>query len=290
MPANWIKPRLKALAAATLWAWGPETLVRVLARCGVTVGSTLVVHSSWLPHNGFRGKPADLVRALKGAVGPDGLLVMTSMPYHNMTSAEWLARGKAMDVRRSPSMMGLISEVFRRSPGVVRSLSATHPLLAWGSQAEAFVAGHQDADRPFGPDSPFARLLERNALILGLDAPFSSFTFTHFVEDHMADTLPVPLYSPEPRRGIVIDQVGVTHDQWLRVLSDEANALRREKRLVERLKTSGVLHQGRVGNSALTWILARDLLDGALALVADGAHFFNAPEDTLSETKAHGNR
>ena len=244
MPVTWIKPRLKALAATTLWAWGPDTLVRVLARCGVTAGSTLVVHSSWLPYNGFRGKPADLVRALKNAVGPEGLLVMTSMPYHNMTSAEWLGREKAMDVRRSPSMMGLISEVFRRSPGVVRSLSATHPLLAWGNRAEDFVAGHQDSDRPFGPDSPFARLLERDALILGIDAPFSSFTFTHFVEDYLADTLPVALYVPELRRGIVVDQAGVVHEQWVRVLSEEANALRREERLVERLSTVGVLRLG----------------------------------------------
>jgi len=290
MSVTWIKPRLKALAAVTLWAWGPETLLRVLTRCGITVGSTLVVHSSWLPHNGFRGKPADLVRALKNAVGPEGLLVMASMPYHNMTSAEWLARGKAMDARRSPSMMGLISEVFRRSPGVVRSLSATHPLLAWGNRAEAFLSGHQDCDRPFGPDSPFARLLEHDALILGLDAPFSSFTFTHFVEDCLADTLPVALYALEPRRGIVVDQAGVAHDQWVRVLSDEINALRHEERLVDRLKTVGVLHRGRVGNSTLIWIRARDLLEGARALVADGEHFFDAPGKYTFGMKAHGNR
>jgi len=285
-----IKSRLKALAAATVWAWGPETLLRVLARSGVMVGSTLVVHSSWLPYNGFRGKPADLVRALKKAVGPEGLLVMTSMPYHNMTSAEWLARGKAMNVLRSPSMMGLVTEVFRRSPGVVRSLSATHPLLAWGSQAEAFIAGHENTDKPFGPDSPFARLIECDALILGLDAPFSSFTFTHFVEDCLSDTLPVALYAPEHRRGVVVDPAGITHEQWLRVLSDEANASRHEERLVERLKAGGVLHQGRVGNTRLTWIRARDLLVGARALVADGVHFFDAPGKSLSGMNAYGNR
>jgi aminoglycoside 3-N-acetyltransferase len=89
-----------------------------------------------------------VVRALKAAVGEGGLLVMPSMPYHNMSSAQWLAKGKPMNVLRSPSMMGLVSEVFRRSEGVQRSLSLTHPLLAWGRDAAAFVEGHERAERP----------------------------------------------------------------------------------------------------------------------------------------------
>lgn len=289
MPAS-IKLRLKALAAATLWAYGPEKLVETLRGCGVAPGSSLVVHSSWLQYNGFRGKPADLVRALKRAVGDDGLLVMTSMPYHNMTSAEWLARGKPMDVRRSPSMMGMVSEAFRRSDGVLRSLSATHPLLAWGKSAAAFVAGHNETDRPFGAESPFARLLERDAIILGFDTPFASFTFTHFVEDQLAETLPVPLYAPDPVRALVVDQAGTASEQWVRVLSDEANSLRREERLVARLKELGVLHHGRIGHSALIWIRARDLLAGARSLVADGIHFFDKPPTQLPGTNTYGNR
>ena len=272
-----IKPRLKALAAKTVWAYDPEDVVKKLRQCGVLPGTTLIVHSSWLQYNGFSGKPADLVKAFKAAVGAEGLLVMTSMPYHNMSSAQWLAKGKPMNVRRSPSMMGLVSEVFRRSEGVVRSLSATHPLLAWGTAAEEFVASHQNTDRPFGPDSPFAKLLDRDAIILGFDAAFSAFTFTHFVEDQIAETLPIPLYEPEPVRGMVVDANGSTSEQWVRVLSAEANNLRREHRLVEKLKKDGVLYQGRIGHTSLTWIRAKDLLAGARSLVAKGKNFFDAP-------------
>ena len=46
---------------ATLASEAADKLIRQLRQIGVTEGSTLVVHSSWLPHNGFRGKPADLV-------------------------------------------------------------------------------------------------------------------------------------------------------------------------------------------------------------------------------------
>lgn len=277
-----IKPRLKALAAKTVWAYGPEDVVRKLRQCGVAPGTTLIVHSSWLQYNGFRGKPADLVKAFQSAVGPTGLLVMTSMPYHNMSSAQWLAMGKPMNVRRSPSMMGLVSEVFRRSEGVLRSLSATHPLLAWGTAAEEFIAGHQNTDRPFGPDSPFAKLLDRDAIILGFDVAFSAFTFTHFVEDQIAETLPIALYETDLMRGIVVDANGTTCEQWVRVLSAEANSLRREHRLVEKLKDDGVLHEGSIGHTSLTWTRAKDVLAGAGSLVAEGKNFFDAPNKNRS--------
>ncbi|KAB2970193.1 AAC(3) family N-acetyltransferase [Zoogloea sp.] len=272
-----VKQWLKQTAARTVWAYGPEELAARLRKCGVRPGSTLMVHSSWLPYNGFRGKPADAVRVFKGAVGEGGLLVMTSMPYHNMSSAQWLAKGKPMNVARSPSMMGLVSEVFRRSENVRRSLSPTHPLLAWGEDAEAFIEGHEHAERPFGAESPFGRLLEREAIILGFDAPFSTFTYTHFVEDQLASTLPCELYEPDLVSGQVIDRHGQRHECAVRVLSAEANRLRRESRLVAHLQQAGVLHSDRIGNTNLTWITAADHSRESARFVAGGHHFFDAP-------------
>lgn len=274
-----LKQELKRIAARTFWAYGSDELVKRLRQCGVVPGTTLMFHSSWNPFGGFQGKPADVVRALKQAVGPEGLLVMPSMPYHNMSSAQWLAKGKAMNVSRTPSMMGLISEVFRRSEGVRRSLSPTHPLIAWGRDADAFVGGHERALKPFGAESPFARLLERNALILGFDATFSSFTFTHFVEDQVCSTIPVPLYEPEPMQGNVIDYEGNARTIDAMVLSARANALRREHRLQTALENGGVLKASRIGNTRLVYIRAADLSDGALSMVAKGEHFFDFPEE-----------
>ena len=271
------KSTVKGWLARTLWAYGPDKLIRQLRQIGVTEGSTLVVHSSWLPHNGFRGKPADLVKALKAAVGESGLLVMTSLPYQNMSAAQWLASGKPMNVRRSPSMMGLVSEVFRRSEGVRRSLSATHPLLAWGRDAERFVEGHENTDRPFGAGSPFARILERDAIVLGFDAPFSTFTFHMYVEDQFAERLPVPLYEPELHRGKVIDYAGTESVQSVRVPSALANRQRRLDRIVARHEQNGALGRARLGNTQLVWIRATAMLQGVKELVDSGQHFYDTP-------------
>ncbi len=261
-------------------SYNAQALRKKLAQIGVRKGDTVMVHSSWRPNNGFTETPAQFCAALREAVGEDGLVVMPSLTYHNMSSAEFLATGKPMNVRRSPSAMGLLTEVFRRGKGVVRSLSPTHPLLAWGKDADEFIAGHEATDRPFGPESPFARLLQRNALILCVDAGFSSITFTHFVEDQLAHTLDVPLYEPSPIDGAVIDGAGAEHIVPTRVLSAAANKLRREPRLIAHLTQAGSLHEDRIGNTRLTWIRAKDLAHGAEALAQSGAHFFDRSSPT----------
>lgn len=283
-----IRQKIKSAVVSRFLTYDSEGLGRFLRRLGVRQGDTLMLHSSWQPLNGFSGSPAQFCGALRDCLGPEGLLVMPSLTYHNMSSAEFLATGKPMDVRRSPSAMGLLTEVFRRNREVVRSLSPTHPLLAWGAGAADFVADHEATDRSFGPASPFARLLDRNALLLCLDCGFSSITFTHFVEDRLAATLPFPLYEPEPMAGYSIDREGNRIDSRVRVLSQQANQLRREPRLIAHLTQTGVLKQARLGNSSFTWIRAADLVAGAQALAEHGAHFFDRPAPLATANLAQG--
>jgi aminoglycoside 3-N-acetyltransferase len=272
-----LRQKLKSAVVTRLLSYDAQELSRFLRKIGVRRGDTLMLHSSWRPLNGFKGSPAQFCAALREHLGPTGLLVMPSLTYHNMSTAEFLALKKPMDVARSPSAMGLVTEVFRRGKGVMRSLSPTHPLLAWGEDAEAFIAGHELTDRPFGPESPFARLLERNALLLCLDVGFSSITFTHFVEDRLQDALPFALYEAEAMPGVSVDREGRRIDCRVQVLSAVANRLRRESRLVEHLLRAGTLKQQRLGNSRMTWIRAADLLAGAGDLARQGPHFFDTP-------------
>lgn len=275
-----LRQKLKAAVVRHFLSYDSAALGRFLTGIGVRRGDTLMLHSSWLPLNGYKGTPAQFNAALREHLGPEGLLVMPSLTYHNMSSAEFLAGGKPMDVRRSPSAMGLLSEVFRRNKETVRSLSPTHPLLAWGKDAEGFIADHEKTDRPFGPNSPFARLLERNALLLCLDVGFSSITFTHFVEDRLQNTLPFPLYETESMIGITIDREGTRHECPTRVLSAIANHQRREPRLIDHLTQAGTLTQKRLGNSRMTYIRAADLVTGAESIAKLGPHFFDMPSVT----------
>jgi aminoglycoside 3-N-acetyltransferase len=273
------KNRVKRLLVRHFLSYDGPAFCRALGRLGVRPGSAIMVHSSWRPDNGFRGRPVDLLNALKSIIGREGLLVMPSLTYQNQTSKEFLAQAKPMNVRRSPSHMGLLSEVFRRGTYTRRSLSPTHPLLAWGEGAEDFLRDHDKALAPFGPNSPFGRLLDLGGKILTLDAPFSTVTFTHFLEDRIAHTLSFDLYEPEPMYGTVIDYDRVRREVPVRVLSAAANTLRREERLIARLEQGGTIKKARVGNTRLLLMETRAMADTVDRMVNEGGSFFDCPAE-----------
>lgn len=255
-------------------AYGPDRLLAVLRTLGIQNGDTVMVHASWHPNNGFTGTPIRFIAELKAAVGPNGLLTMTSLPYHNQSSAEYLAQGRPMDVRRTLSRMGLLSEVFRRDPETQRSLSPTHPVLAWGREAADFLADHDKTRVPFGPESPFGRLLERNGKILLVDAPLAAITFTHYLEDSIKDQLPFPLYEPDPREGLVIDLTGEVLSVPTYVISKKATASRTEAAFWETMRLAKAIESRRVGNTFLSCISCWRMCDVLSQLLASGESLF----------------
>lgn len=268
--------RAKVRLARTLCGYDDKKFAQALARLGIEEGDALLVHASWKFDSGFLGKPLSMIHALQSAVSPRGLLVMTSMTYTD-SSKRFLARGKAMDVRRSASQMGLITEVFRRGKNVRRSLSPTHPLLAWGDRADWFIENHEAAVAPFGPDSPFAKLLQLEGKILGIDTSFHSFTFTHFLEDRIKERLDFPLYEPEPMMGAVVNVEGNTLNIPALVLSDVSRDLRREEILIAALDREGLLRRMRVGNSRLLLAECRPLTEFVDTMINSGQSFFDSP-------------
>ncbi|MCF6353721.1 MAG: AAC(3) family N-acetyltransferase [Candidatus Polarisedimenticolaceae bacterium] len=248
-----------------------------LRKLGIGSGDIVMVHASWNSSNGFKGRPAEMIQAIKQVLGPSGLLSMPSLTYQNQSSSEFLAEGKSMNVRRSPSRMGLLSEVFRRNQDVVRSLSPTHPILAWGERAEEFVAGHEQVKKPFGEDTPFSRLLEWKGKILTIDAPFSTITFCHYLEDRIAACLPFDLYEPEPVTGVVVDYEGRQIEVPTQVLSKTANRLRRDDWLEEEMRRQGVLHYRKIGNTRLMLVDTIAMTEVVDKMYAEGRSFFAVP-------------
>lgn len=275
MNPNQLKVRLKAEIIRLFLSYDEAALVRALRSLGIASGDILMVHASWVQNNGFRGRPVDFINALKAAVGPDGLLAMTSLTYQNESSKSFLSRHEPMNVRRSPSRMGLLTEVFRRGRDTRRSLSPSHPILASGPRSEAFLEGHERCVAPFGPGSPFARLREWGGKILTVDAPFSTVTYTHFVEDRISCHLPFPLYDPVPMQGVVIDPNNQRFEVPVMVISEQANRLRREERLVAELERASLIRKGRVGNTRLLLIEARAMADHVDSWIAGGGGFFD---------------
>ena len=154
----------------------------------------LMVHSSFdtlLPM--YRGNPKELVSGLIELCGPTRTLVMPSYILGGRTydAAAYFAT-KPFDVRVTPSEMGLVAEIFRRTPGVLRSLHPTASVCALGPLAEELTTGHHLSKKGLGPDSPFGVMTRRSTAIMGLGVEyFRCLSHVHAATQKMGDAYPI---------------------------------------------------------------------------------------------------
>ncbi|NJS39886.1 MAG: AAC(3) family N-acetyltransferase [Rhodobacteraceae bacterium] len=75
-------------------------------------------------------------------------------PWKTKLLDESLHKTHNFDAKRTPSEMGLLTELFRRAPGAKRSLHPTHSVTALGPLAEQLTATHHQATTPSGRGTP----------------------------------------------------------------------------------------------------------------------------------------
>lgn len=157
-----------------------EQLLEGIASCGIRGGDLLVVHSSLRAVGWIEGSPLTLIRAFQDLLGPRGTLVM---PTFSFNLQEWSLG--PFDPLRTPSRVGRLTEVFRRQPGVVRSLHPTHSVAAWGRRARGIVSVVPEIHEPLGPGSPLDLARELGAKIMLLGVGQNRNSTVHLAE-HMA--------------------------------------------------------------------------------------------------------
>jgi aminoglycoside 3-N-acetyltransferase len=265
-----VKRGLKRLVRAChqrFFAFTPADLQRALLHLGVLPGDVLMVHSAFDRFFGFHGGPVDVIRALQEVVGPGGTLMMPTIPFQG-TAVEYALGDPVFDARQTVSRMGLITEVFRRAPGVVRSVHPTHSVAAWGSKADAIIAGHELADTPCGRLTPYAKLLDYDGKILLAGVPPSTMTFAYFVAEDLEPRLAVPVLTRERYPMRWKDGDGTVRVSQLRLFSPRLDHDLHP--LVSELKRRNQWRERSVGRLRLMLLRARDVYDTAAALADRG--------------------
>jgi aminoglycoside N3'-acetyltransferase len=172
----------------------------------------LMIHSSYdrlLPM--YTGRPQDIVDALIAACGANTTLVMPAFFLGGRTrNKREYYEAHAFDVKRTMSEMGLLTEVFRRAPHVLRSLHPTHSICARGPLADQLTATHHLAFTRTGKGTPFELMAQRRCAIAGLGVEyFRVLTQTHIAEDMLGDEFPID-FSKETFPVTMIDRDGRT--------------------------------------------------------------------------------
>lgn len=194
------------------------TLHAILEELQVPRAGVLYVQSStdWLQKAGFSASDtlAALIEWTRG-----GTLVMPAYPFR-VTHAEYLASRPRFDVARTPSAIGLIPEVFRRTAGVRRSLDPDFSIAALGADAADIVETTAGDEDPFGETSVYARLLKRDSTLLGLGVSLNTNSFIHVIDSRLSDRYPRPAYAGRFAADVV-DSSGAVTTVWRRALVPE---------------------------------------------------------------------
>ena len=171
-------------------------LVDVFDQLELTTGDRLFVHSHSAALETMDGGLMRILALLRERVGPDGLLMMPSFPHRGMF---WqYAQGDPLfDIRRTPSRMGMITELHRRTKGTHRSLHPTHPVAIWGADAQAWSLDHEIDPCPFHARSPYGRLHNAGGKVLVLELDGWHLTQIHVVEALLRERFPYAAYIDE---------------------------------------------------------------------------------------------
>ena len=177
----WFRYMYHALDHRTL---SQEEFIGELKRLGITRGATIYLHSSMdeLIRRVAGQSAFKFINLLKELVGEEGTLLAPTFPFLGL-QYDYVQRQRVFNVEHTSSMVGLFTELFRRTEGVTRSLHPTHPIAAWGKHSKELVEEHH-LGTAFGEKSPVWKMQRYNGLVVGIGvSPRNCFTLYHVAEE-----------------------------------------------------------------------------------------------------------
>lgn len=157
--------------------YSKEDLKQQLEELGIRPQDTLLVHSSLKSIGPVEGGADTVLDALSEYLAP-GLLVLPTHTWEQINEEY-----NIFDVENEPSCVGLLTNLFRKRPGVVRSWHPTHSLAAYGRDAQEFAQGEERFDTPCPRQGCYGKLYDRRAKVLFLGVPLTRNTLIHAVEE-----------------------------------------------------------------------------------------------------------
>lgn len=253
-----------------------ESLVAQLKSSGLVSGDAVLVHASLSKIGHIKDGPITIINALKTVVGETGHILMPTSPNAGY-QLDYIRSLNVFDVLESPSKLGAISEVFRKTPGVIRSENATEPVSCWGPNAAWFIEGHLHEITPYTDKSPFARLAAVGGKILYIGVTLANAgTSLHVLEDAIA-TFSETVYYPEIFHVTIRKSDGSEEQVATKVHDPAQSAKRRCDELLPLFKEKGVYHEVKIGQATTLVFDAQKMLEVMIAAYHENGVTMYAP-------------
>lgn len=176
-----------------------------LKHTGIKAGDEVLVHSSFrLIRSAFPSMSIDeFIDILQEIITPEGSLIMPAFTYcFKKSEGDY----NVFDYHNSPSVVGAVSETFRKRPEVIRTSSPTHSFSLWGRITEK-ISSDNSPESPLGKGSvPDYLACRESSFVLLAGADFHSLSFGHYLES----AAPVPWHDISPWDYLKVEKIGAS--------------------------------------------------------------------------------
>jgi aminoglycoside 3-N-acetyltransferase len=163
---------------------------RIIHDCrvlGLVEGDLLMVHSSYKSLGHVYGGIETVIQALLETIGKTGTLLMPALSWN-------IQPGDLFDPVLTPSIVGAVSEYFRKRVGTQRSFHPSHSVCGVGYRVAEMLDDHVNDITPCGEHSPFRKITEQKGKILMLGCGLKPNTTMHALEEF---TIPPYLFGQD---------------------------------------------------------------------------------------------
>ena len=231
-------------------------------------GDDVLIHAALKELGHFEGGVDAVLQALCEVVGPEGTVIMMA------DTRSFAKTGRfSMDM---PSETGLLTERFRKMPGVIRSCVPMVSFCAWGKRADYYTAAyHSHLDE----DATLTRLLEADGKILLMGIGFNKCTLYHMAEErHRA---PYNFY--KEFKGVLLEEGGAEQPISQRYFVRKDMSLKKNPAIAgDMMESEGRVKITPLGDGLLRVFRAREFDDCCMrALDADPEAFIERTNEAV---------
>lgn len=248
-------------------------LTHVMKSMGMEQGSVVFIHSSMTEFYNYIGTAKELIDKIIEEIGEHGTLLMPAYPkvFENFDDEV------DFDVLQSPSGAGYLTEIFRKYPGVKRSINLQHSVCAYGKLADYFTKEHHLSLTAWDEFSPYYRMSQLdNTLVFSLGLPKMLGTMIHCVESILRTKYKYfqqfftkeITYKYRNEKGDIFERSSLTHDFARRTDKDK---------IIKNYFDNHQIQYTKLSNLTVKMVKAKYTLDLLLELAEKGITIYTIP-------------
>ena len=255
-----------------------KDIVELMKTMGMKEGSIVFVHSSMTEFYNYIGTGEELITDIINIIGETGTLLMPAYPPNKFSINKNIKYNNSVDfdVNDTPSAAGYLTEVFRKYPGVKRSINLQHSVCAYGQDADYFTSEHHLSPTAWDEKSPFYKLYIKEAMVFAFGLPYFLGTTIHCTEDLLKNKYEYfSLFFKKEIEYKYRDSDGKTGCHKMLVLNIPRKGNR--KMMVKRYFDRSEFHVSYISNLRVEMVNAKYMLDVYMEQAEKGNVMFSKP-------------